>query len=718
MSFDTYFRASSYAMIAVAMVALIFAGGLPIPLALGCAAVLVVAWKLEGKRWQLSERAGLIMVLLSIPLFFLDWQVQRFAGASPDRIGVDALAHLIVFLSAIKLLQVKSDRDWVFLYLISFFEVLLSAGLSFSPVFLGTLILYLFCSISTITAFEIRKARRTVTPVETRLLVAPDAKLFQRLAKGRNAAGREARRLPVVAVVLFILIFVLALPLFLAAPRAGSAMISHGGAGLSNFIGFSENVTLGEIGTLKANNDTVMRVRVEASRAEPLGDLRWRGVALDEFTGNSWRKSPEARRVEPRTGERGFFQVGTTSSLHRLTTQTIFLEPLESSVLFALPHPVAIQGDFQVIRQDAEGSIQSRRPAFEQIIYKALSDTTEPDADTLRKDRLPYSPDFDRYRRVSVDLDPRIGDLARAMIVNHHARTRYDIAKAIESGLQEDYGYSLQMKATGPDPLSDFLFNVREGHCEYFSTAMAIMLRTQGIAARVVNGFLPGEFNEAAGAFTVRQSDAHSWVEVYFPETGAWITFDPTPSAGRSEPQSSGIAAQLGKYAEALELLWLQYVIGYDKQEQRTLATAMQSQAFRYQHAVAGWFTALKRTEWRLPLLIVALLVGMALLTLLAMRLKRFGWRGLRYSRSEGQQRSAIDFYERLIQLLARQGIQRSPEQTPLEFASSLGSAEAKRITTVYNRVRFGAHRLSRSEQEEIEEIFRKLETEQLVDIR
>ena len=92
------------------------------------------------------------------------------------------------------------------------------------------------------------------------------------------------------------------------------------------------------------------------------------------------------------------------------------------------------------------------------------------------------------------------------------------------------------MKASGPDPVADFLFNVKAGHCEYFATAMAVMLRTRGVVARVVNGFLPGEYNEAAGAYTVRQSDAHSWVEVYFPETRSWVTFDPTPSAGRVEP--------------------------------------------------------------------------------------------------------------------------------------------------------------------------------------
>src|SRR4029077_16256678 len=138
------------------------------------------------------------------------------------------------------------------------------------------------------------------------------------------------------------------------------------------------------------------------------------------------------------------------------------------------------------------------------------------------------------------------------------------------------------MKASGPDPLSDFLFNVRTGHCEYFATAMTVLLRTHGIAARVVNGFLPGEYNETAGAYTVRQSDAHSWVEVYFPETRAWVTFDPTPSAGRAAPTHTGLAASFGKYAEAFELIWFQYVVGYDKQEQRSLATSLNNKLFSY----------------------------------------------------------------------------------------------------------------------------------------
>jgi transglutaminase-like putative cysteine protease len=711
MSFDTYFRASSYAMIVVAMLALVLAGGLSFPLAIVFAVVIVAAWKLEGTKWQISERVALVIVLLSIPLFFLDWQYQSDVGEPRDRMGVNALAHLILFLSTIKLLQVKSDRDWVFLYLISFFEMLLAAGLSFSPAFLGTLTLYLFCGLSTVIAFEIRKARRAIEPVETRLLVSPDAKVFRRLARGQRAGGNESKRLPALAAVLFILIFVLALPLFLIAPRAGSATISVGGSRLNSFIGFSESVTLGEIGTLKSNNEVVMRVRLEDSTGRIPKGLRWRGVALDEFTGRGWRKSAEARRSNPdASGERGFFKVGSTASLEHLTTHTIILEPIESNILFALPQPVAIQGDFPSLRVDAEGSIQSRRSQFDRIIYKALSDTTEPPPEILREDFQRYQATQARYLRLPSTLDERIFRQAAFIVESSGARTRYDIASAIEADLQNRYGYTLDMKASGPDPLADFLFNVREGHCEYFSTAMAVMLRTQGIAARVVNGFLPGEYNDAAGAYTVRQSDAHSWVEVYFPESNSWVTFDPTPSAGRTVPVRAGVAAQLGKYAEALELLWFQYVIGYDKQEQRSLATTAQTQVARYHRLVSDIFDELKISSWTALILGFSVAVILACAAVLLWRVKRFGWQAFRLTRrDEGPRHSEVEFYEALVKLLAERGIHRSPEQTPLEFATSLKMQDAVIITAAYNRVRYGAHRLSQTEQRRIEEILGRL---------
>jgi len=466
-------------MIAVAMLALVLAGGLSAGLALAFLVVMVGSWLLENTKWQLPERYGLGIVLLSIPLFYLDWQYQKVSGEPAERLGVTALAHLIVFLSAVKLLQVKKDRDWVFLYLISFFEILLAAGLSFSPVFLGTLTLYLLCGLSAVTAFEIQKARRSVAYTETRLLVPPDSRVFKKAGR-RSWRNTEAARLPFVAVALLFLIFVLALPLFLIAPRSGAAALTRSGGGLSNFIGFSEFVTLGQIGTLKRDDGVVMRVRVEENQVPR--ELRWRGVALDEFTGNGWRKSAQARQLDTIAERGGLYQVGTIESLHRLTTQTFFLEPLESTVLFTGPRVVAIQGDLPFVRVDSEGSVQSRRHDFERIIYKAISDASEPPIVDLRSDLRPYPVAFYRYLQLPDNLDRRIGPLATSMIVNADASNRYDAAKAIESQLQRDYGYTLEMKAGGPDPLADFLFNVKAGHCEYFATAMVVLLRTHGIA--------------------------------------------------------------------------------------------------------------------------------------------------------------------------------------------------------------------------------------------
>src|SRR6266542_4768556 len=344
MNFGTYFRLTSYATIATAAMVLFAAGGVGVWLALVFAIIMVAAWKLEGTRWQLSDRIALIVILASLPLFYFDWRVMglyldaRFLeGATRSRgtAEVTVLAHLTLFLSAIKLLQRKHDRDWFFLYLISFFEVLLAAGLTASPSFLATLILYLLCALSTVVAFEIQKARRRVIATQSRLLVPPDNALFKKLPMRLwRRRYLETRRLPFLSVGLLFLIVVLALPFFLIMPRMTSGALRRGGNSVAGFIGFSDNVTLGEIGRLKSNDEIFMHVRLENSNAVLPAGLRWRGIALDEFTGKAWRKSAQAERFEKKESDRGFFPIGTTEDLGRLTTQTFFLEPVDTPVLF------------------------------------------------------------------------------------------------------------------------------------------------------------------------------------------------------------------------------------------------------------------------------------------------------------------------------------------------------------------------------------------------
>ncbi|HKQ50767.1 MAG TPA: DUF3488 and transglutaminase-like domain-containing protein [Pyrinomonadaceae bacterium] len=740
MRFSTFFRVSSYAMVACGALALAVSDGLSAALAALFGVVLVVAWKLEGTRWQLPERVGLFVVLLSLPLFYLDWQFLS-GGTSSEKVGVSALGHLILFLSVVKLLQVKADRDWVFLYLISFFEVLLAAGLSVSPLFLLSLVLYGLFALSTVLAFEIRKARRGVKITETRLLVAPDSTLFRRLTRRKaDAAARhngEARRLPLVSLLLMLLIFGLALPLFLVVPRTGASALTRTGNGARGFVGFSESVNLGDVGRLQESDQLVMRVRVEEAQDPAAATrLRWRGVALDFYNGRGWERTSERFAFEKANNERGFFQLGTTENLQHLTTQTFYVEALDTPVLFAAPRVVAVQGAIPYLRSDSEGALSTRPHYQERLSYKVYSDTKEPDAEALRKTAVGdvqfYPAWVARYLQLPNTVDPRIPRLAHEWITAAGAANQYDAARAIESRLQKDFGYTLDMKATGPDPLADFLFNVRAGHCEYFSTAMAVMLRTQGIPARVVNGFQRGEYNDAAGVYTVTQREAHSWVEVYFPGTSAWVTFDPTPQAGRPAFQRTGIQGWFGKYAEALEMLWIQYVVGYDSQEQRSLANTVGNRFYDLRNwtgerlnslkeSFADWFGWLKIENedgsvsyTRLALAALVAVLAVVGLVLLVRRIRRLGlWRFFSRVREEEARGSVVEFYERMTLALGARGLKRAPGETPLEFASATGLPEAMQLTRAYNRVRFGDARLTASERAEIEEWLSRMEEKQ-----
>jgi transglutaminase-like putative cysteine protease len=737
-SFETFFRAASYATIAAGALALVVAGGMSLPLAATALALLAATWWLEGSRWQLTERKALVLVLVALPALYFDWKLQTggdWGGALPPSANLGALTHFILFLSAVKLWQRnKADRDWLFLYLISFFEVLLAAGLSVSPHFLASLALYLACVLTTVVCFEIRRARRGVKLEETRFVPAGGTTGTPRRARKRRRPtfGRagEARRLTSVALCLLALIFALALPIFFITPRAGANALSRADAGLTGFGGFSDEVQLGQIGELQRSNRVVMRVRVDAPQSAQPGALRWRGVALDEFDGRTWRRTAQRGDYQAGGGERTLFQLDTTEALDRLTTQTFFLEPLDTSVLFIAPRAIAVQGALPFVRRDGAGGLSTRPHPQERLTYRAYSDTNDPPLALLRLDNGQVPAYIaQRYLQLPARLDPRVFQQARRWVLDAHVETNYDAARVIESHLRNDFTYTLDLKAGGEDPLADFLFRVRAGHCEYFSTAMTVMLRSMGVAARVVNGFQQGAYNDAADAYTVRQSDAHSWVEVYFPQRDAWVSFDPTPAAGRpGGEQATGWLAPVHKYAEALELFWIQYVVAYDKQEQRSLASTVRSSLGSYRRT-AGQFADDLRTRlrawwqtlpalggrgggWRVDVpLLVGVVAAAGLLFALAGRVRRLRLRhGRALALAQTGAHSVVSFYERMSTALAARGLKRATDQTPLEFAAATGLPEALLVTRAYNRVRYGAQDLTPAEAARVEDWLRNLE--------
>lgn len=719
MNFETLFRSLSYAAVFCGFLAMWVSGTFGLVSTAVFVGVMVGAWFLEGSRWQIGERLGTALIVVALPAGYLAWRFGLFQFADSGAMVAGVLGRLILSLTAIKMLQRKSDRDWIFLYLMAFFEVLLGAGLSISALYLFSFVLYTFVMVCTIIVFEIRKAGRSTSEKMDPLRPLP-----------AEPPAMPLRRLPATAIALIALIVLLAVPMFFLLPRVGGARLGGNPGGISTSSGFSDTVRLGGIGSIQQNDQVVMRVRLEGENIDTAG-LKWRGVALDTFDNKSWSRKIGSKEPRFRT-DRDIIQIDYATGREGLTVQTVYLEPLENPVLFGLPRMVGVQGNFQVLFKDKHSSVSFNRSG-ERISYKVLSDRSLPSSAELRADRAPLPEELDGYLQLPPDLDPRIKQLAAQLTEN--STNRYDAARAIESYLQNSFGYTLEQKASGDQPLADFLFNVREGHCEYFATAMAVMLRTDGIATRVVNGFSQGEYNETADVWVVKQRNAHSWVEVYFPGENSWVAFDPTPFSGQMPGGSAaGFTSKVSQYLEALETFWIQYFVAFDNQEQRSLFTSVKKGMADYQSKTSTWiqrasgeaydwwqdlrgdkgFEGTLAAAGKGALFLVAALTGFLLISWLYRKIVKLKVWGRLWDRFFGRRHtSVVVFYERMIEVLAEKGFIREPHQTPLEFAYAIGMPEAVMLTEKYNRVRFGEKPLRSEESDDIENWLDQMEKAQ-----
>ncbi len=590
MKFEKFFRLVSYAAVFCGFFSLWISGTFGPIVTMLFAVVFFGAWLLEDTGWQIGERAGTALIVLALPVFFALWNGGILSPSGGETWIAGLLARMILCLTAVKLLQKKSDRDWIFLYLMAFFEVLLAAGLSISGLYFIAFLVYLLAMVCAIIAFEIRKTARIVE----RNIAGTVADKRTELSESQMVM--RVRRVPSASVALIVFIVALALPMFFVLPRVGGAGFGGDQRGMTTS-GFSDRVTLGQFGRITENDSVVMRVKFDDLTAVP-DNLYFRGVALDTFDNRAWSRSKPLLKTPFPKGSLETIRVNSFPRREPLLNQTVYLEPLDSPVLFALPTAVEIQGNFDVINIDAYGSISHARKS-ERISYKVSSDRSVPSVEKLRADSQPYSNEMQMYRSLPLIYDVKIAELAGEVTAS--SKNRYDKARAVETYLQTNYGYTLDQKASGKQPLSDFLFNVREGHCEYFATAMAIMLRTQGVATRIVNGFHGGEYNDAAGLTVVRQRHAHAWVEVYFPGEDAWITFDPTPFSGQpGGTVATGFAGTFGKYVEALEAIWIQYFVAFDDQEQASLGRSMRTELLDYQSKISTYLGVTRdvAAEW------------------------------------------------------------------------------------------------------------------------
>ncbi|HKS40210.1 MAG TPA: DUF3488 and transglutaminase-like domain-containing protein, partial [Blastocatellia bacterium] len=612
---DTYFRTTSYALVITAFLALGLTGELDwISIVLYSAVVAASLYRdtrkneargMKRSRWRLwLWRAA---AFAYVPFLFVDAMVVS------NRIL--ALTHMTLFASAVKLYQHKRDRDWVFLYLIAFFQMLLAAGLTFNATFVASLITFLFFFISSLAAFEIRRARRELASSEEEIIapIKPAQRKYKasETALPANGSRKRVRYLVGATVGQLAMVALLTLPFFFLIPRFGGGGVARG-FGDTPATGFSDKVELGQVARIKKSQQVVMRVELNPM---PNRYLRWRGIALEKYNGNMWSVSDSepVNRLKPQIQDRNtsgdnsandsrfdrryiFTESGRQPEPSRqvVIEQKIILEPLDTPNLFAARRPIKVVGPLPSISKDEYTDALTANRLRGRTAYSVWSDIAVPSEQDLKADSPALSSETIKLLNLQLPkIDPRIRELAHE--ITRNAPTAYDKAKEIENFLKTRFGYTLNLKINSNDPLAEFLFDVREGHCEYFATAMVVMLRALKIPARIVNGFQMGEYNDINRLFIVRESDAHSWVEVYFPRTNSWIEFDPTPPAGINDYSQGGVFARLRKYMDAMEVFWLDYIVTLDSEEQASIMSSIQQKLLAVKDSLIAYYLDAKQ---------------------------------------------------------------------------------------------------------------------------
>lgn len=285
------------------------------------------------------------------------------------------------------------------------------------------------------------------------------------------------------------------------------------------FYGFNDELDLRVRGDL--NDSLVMRVRASAP-------AMWKGVLFDEYDGVRWKAEDNADAV-PLEGSPPYYYPTEFRSLGPRATvsQTFYIEAEQPSILFAAGQPDVIWYD-GTVNIDAMGGLRLPATLTEGVVYSVVSTRGAATPQELRAVKPEPVPEhLQRYLQLPDTVTPRTVRLAEE--ITEDAPTTYDKVKAIETWLAQNYRYQLEspVPPEGQDAVDHFLFETDVGFCEPFASATAVMLRSLGIPTRFVAGYLPGDRNPFTGYYEVRNSDAHTWVEVWFPGLG-WYEFDPT----------------------------------------------------------------------------------------------------------------------------------------------------------------------------------------------
>lgn len=724
MPFDQALRFASIWLALTSFIGLTLGAGLPEWLAVLTGAALIFAF-LRNAGGKFSKRLATYTPMsttgwnLLVIIAFLGFWADMLWGSGEL---LPAGIHFLMILMIIKLLNLKLRRDYLHLYAISLVAILASGSLTTDLWYLPIFLLYLLAGVWTLLLFQLTKH-----PEETDIFTMPIVMQPQPPV----SVSQVTPQLFWLANGLALTTFGLTLVIFFTIPRVSAGFYQKGFGENIRTSGFSETVNLGEIGPIKRDPSVVMRVELSDGLPHEAGRFYMRGVAFDQYDGKAWTNRLNYRRNigEDVTGTFVLRGGRALASPHLGTTirQNILLEPLDTPVLFAAPFIEKVSGKFPSVQSDLTGSIYLPFPSSSRIEYSVLSRSNPVLPEDLGAELGLYPESIIRHFLQVPLQSERIAVLAEEL--TRTQRTIYDKANAIHSFLTHNFRYSLDAPlAEQEQPLDEFLFTRKTGYCEHYATAMVIMLRTIGIPARLVTGFLATEWNEYGNYYVVRQQDAHAWVEVHLPRSG-WITMDPTPPS--IESAGSGFPAwhALGRMLDTLRLQWGRFFVQYSAADQLAVvrelkagSASARNKAFDSMSALFSPFMAMfgemmgyvsKGTIQALVGVLGPVLIGLTVLLWLGIR-QPWAKGGLRKQTTRDEQ-AIMQLYGHMIRYLARKGIAKLSAMPPLEFVrltqerwSDAGSAVAS-ITGLYCRARFGQIPPSRDELSLAEDHLRNL---------
>jgi Ca2+/Na+ antiporter len=686
---------------------------------------------------RLLARAGVLLNIVALAFFGLSlFEVIR-SFPEPD---LTPILNLVLFLLVYKLFHRRSNRDYLQLYILSFLVVLAGAWLAQTVLFVAGFATYVVLATWTLILFHLRHEIEDNYLVKHLPESATEKVTAARVLNSRRVVGRSFF---VATGLVSLTVLAGAALVFALVPRIGIGFLSGTVRRRMSFVGFSDEVRLGQHGVLSQDNDTVvLRVQVpriasitdEAARDRSIGRLYWRGTVYDRYVppsgarnadGNleegQWvRSRAEAtrnihRRVASMEGGTIHVVVSpeapeqhkeTRKLLEESDKQIIQVVGLSFPVAFALDRPVAYEmkppplGSFVTTdfldRWSGEVALKPVKMAptgqfvalsdFSGGQYVAYSKIggASPEGG-LALDQLP--PDqLKTYLEVPASISPRVRELA-LKITQSRVLPLSKVA-AVTEWLRSTHQYTTDLKRNPDiiDPLEDFLFHESAGHCEYFATATVMLLRIAGIPTRYVNGFLGGEWNDMSRHITIRDNRAHSWAEAYLGPMG-WVRVDSTPVASRVSRMG-----RVRQIFDSVELFWSRWIIQYDASRQLDLAKRLGRQLGMERGR------ARRTTHYQPNYRLMITGASVVAIAILAWRLRR----KLRRKRRSPERRTSRNgppvfrLYHKVLDRLSARGWPRRPAETPDEFAARLRQANVpgveafEQLTRHYTAARYG----------------------------